>query len=269
MTIGPIRLPYCNLVWGPSAAAHAAEDGDIIVIVDTLSFSTATAVAVACGGDVYPCGTYEEAEGIARVVGGQVAVARGDVPSQGRYSLSPLTLLDLEPGSWIVLRSVNGGICTKAAASGAAVFAGALVNAGAVASAVNALLRQEPERRVSVVASGERDSASRDMPIRFAVEDSLGAGAIIVGVDCYKSPSARAAEAALDQMRGHLEWALSESVSGQELIEQGFADDVRFAAQLDTYRVVPVLHGDHFDLLKESHGEGSATGQTDEREISK
>jgi len=251
-TASPVRQPWCDLVWGPSAAAQAAAAGDIIAIVDTLSFSTATAAAAAAGGLIYPCRSYDDAVAMAARVKASPAVRRSDVPARGRFSLSPLTYRGLQPGERVVLPSVNGGVCTRAAVSGGHIVLGALVNAAAVAAAVGELRRGKPTCGVTMVACGEREEGAPDLPIRFAVEDMLGAGAIIAGLDCHKSPSARAAEAAFIHLRDHLEWALGESVSGRELIAQGFGGDVHFAAQLNEIEAAPILRGDHYELFRPS-----------------
>src|SRR5436309_15693141 len=53
--------PYrCRLEWGPEGARRGAERGDILVIVDTLSFSTTVVTAVREGGLIYPCGPDED-----------------------------------------------------------------------------------------------------------------------------------------------------------------------------------------------------------------
>src|SRR5579871_2107692 len=101
MAMGPFAQEgyRCRLDWGRRGAQAAAERGDILVIVDVLSFSTAVATAVARGGRIYPCVDMEEAAMVARIFGGEVAVHRRDVPEKGRFSLSPLTYLDMEPGT--------------------------------------------------------------------------------------------------------------------------------------------------------------------------
>ena len=108
------QSPYrCRLDWGRHGARAAAERQDILVIVDTLSFSTAVVTAVQCGGLVYPCAEDEQPGALAQRVGGEVAVRRKDVPAKGRFSLSPLTYLHLTPGTRIVLASPNGATCSR------------------------------------------------------------------------------------------------------------------------------------------------------------
>jgi 2-phosphosulfolactate phosphatase len=45
----------CRLEWGRRGAEAATVRNDVIVVVDTLSFSTAVATALHCGVTVYPC----------------------------------------------------------------------------------------------------------------------------------------------------------------------------------------------------------------------
>ena len=64
----------CKLDWGAIGAIRAAERGDIIVIVDVLSFSTTVVRAVSRGAVIYPCGEEEEFDSLANRIGAQVAV---------------------------------------------------------------------------------------------------------------------------------------------------------------------------------------------------
>ena len=82
--------PRCRLAWGAAGAADAAARGDIVVVVDVLSFSTSVSVATSRRAIVYPI---PEADvDVEKDVPAEAtwAVARGDVPERGRYSLSPL-----------------------------------------------------------------------------------------------------------------------------------------------------------------------------------
>nr|WP_274635900.1 2-phosphosulfolactate phosphatase [Microbacterium bovistercoris] len=140
--------------------------------------------------------------------------------------------------------SINGApIAAQAAASGAVVLAGSLRNAGAVARWIT----DEQHRRgtrvgVAVVPAGERDGSGE---MRFAVEDQLGAGAVVDalaarGID-HSSPEAAVACEAFRGLRGAVRHLLLASGSGQELVERGLRDDVLRAAELDAADVVPIL----------------------------
>ena len=230
----------CHLFWGPSGAQLAAETAAAIVIVDTLSFSTTVITAVGRGAVVYPCGEGDDPLRLAQQVGGVVSVGRHDVPRKGPYSLSPLTFRDLPPDTKVVLNAVNGGTCSRLAGAAPLLFVGALINAGAAAAAVSDVL--DAGRSCAVVVCGERlVEAGPGGGIRFAVEDYLGAGAILSFLECEKSAEARVCQAAFEGVRGELLPILKECDSGRELCEMGYAEDVDFSAQLNTSDTVPVF----------------------------
>lgn len=157
--------------------------------------------------------------------------------------------------------SPNGAaVAAHASASGAAlVLVGGLRNAGAAARAVHA----EQERRgartsVAVIAAGER---TPDGGWRVAVEDQLGAGAVIaaltdLGID-HTAPEAALAAEGFRALRGALRHLVSASGSAREL-RDGVAADARMAASgasptsiddaaiLDAVDAVPVLREGRF-----------------------
>lgn len=231
----------CRLEWGPIGAARAAERGDVVVIVDVLSFSTAVATAVSRGATIYPLPHRHEKSGLSLPTDAVWAMGRGEVPEQGQYSLSPLTLLNVPAGQSIVLPSLNGGTCCELSRNAPHVFIGALVNAEAVAAEVSRII-ESSNHSVTVVACGEREQGvdGRD-EIRFAIEDYLGAGAIISVLTVDKSPEALVCETAFLQKNEFLADVIWDSVSGRELREIGFEADVSFASQQDALTVCPRL----------------------------
>ncbi len=243
----------CRLHWGRRGAREAAERGDVLVVVDVLSFSSCVATAVQHGGVVYPCGKADDPDALAERAGAEVAVARPDVPARGRFSLSPLTYLGLEPGTRVVLPSPNGATCIRYGGGVPYLFVGALLNARAVAAAVSRVL-EAADLGVTVLACGERWAApSEDGELRFAAEDYLGAGAILSLLAHEKSPEACLCEGAFRQVGGDLAAALWDCGSGRELRAKGFGGDVRHAARRDLYDAVPVLRGgrlEGWDVLR-------------------
>jgi 2-phosphosulfolactate phosphatase len=129
---------------------------------------------------------------------------------------------------------------TIAAAPGI-VLAGCLRNAAAVARAADAA-----GARIGVVPAGERWP---DRSLRPAIEDWLGAGAIISGLAGARSPEAELAVAAFEEARARLPELLAASVSGRELAGWGFAGDVALAADLDAGAAVPAFEGDRYRAL--------------------
>jgi 2-phosphosulfolactate phosphatase len=222
---------------------------DILVIVDTLSFSTATATAIEHGGIILPCSAHESPGDLAARLEGTVAVGRKDVPALGRFSLSPLSFLAIEPGTRVVLTSPNGATCSRHAREVPHLFIGAPINARAVAAAVSALL-EETDLNVTIVACGERwERPGEDGELRVAVEDYLGAGAVIARLDCSKSPEARICEGAFTAAGESFADLIYDCASGLELRERGFEGDVIHAAQLDRYDSVPVMRGEMIRVL--------------------
>jgi 2-phosphosulfolactate phosphatase len=143
--------------------------------------------------------------------------------------------------------SINGAAVAAAAAeTGSLVLLGCLRNAAAVAAAVVA----EQERRgartsLSVIAGGELAGSHPRAPMRFAIEDQLGAGAIIDalgerGID-HTSPEAAVACEAFRGLRRAARHLLTASGSGRELAARGRALEVAAAAELNASEAVPVL----------------------------
>ncbi|MCI2416238.1 2-phosphosulfolactate phosphatase [Saccharopolyspora sp. K220] len=208
---------------GLRALAHCA----VLVVVDVLSFTTAADVATTTGARVLPMRWRESSvpEGVV------LAQPR----SRDRWSLSPSSLRTLTPDVLLGLPSPNGAtLCAEASGSGATVFAGCLRNSAAVA---NAAVRSGGP--IGVVAAGER----RDDELRPAIEDFLGAGAIISALPGRRSPEAELAAAAFRAVSENIGGLLADCASGRELAELGFAHDVALAAEVNSSRTVPVLRG--------------------------
>ncbi len=149
--------------------------------------------------------------------------------------------------------SINGAALADAAGdSPAVVLLGCLRNAAAVARAVLAIQHERAARTsIAVIAAGELAGRDPGAPLRFAIEDQLGAGAIIdalgaLGID-HTSPEAAAACESFRGLRGALRHLLTASGSGQELLlrqdpQSGSGrDEVLNAAAVDAASVVPVL----------------------------
>lgn len=225
------------LEWGPVGAKVLSESCDVLVVVDVLSFSTSVTVAVERGARVWPHTGGENAGALARDIGAVLAGNRG---SHDGPTLSPASLLDIEPDTRLVLPSPNGSAIAYAAVNGGvtAIDGGVIVVAGCLrnATAVGRYLRDFD--RVGVVPAGERWG---DGSLRPAYEDLVGAGAVIERIVAHDpgarlTPEAEVAALAFRSLR-----PLEECPSGRELVDRGFADDVRIASELDVSGVVPRL----------------------------
>ena len=227
-----------RIEWGRRGSSLAAERGDLLVVVDVLSFSTAVSVAVGRGAVILPCDWSDDPAAVAEREQAVAAVRRDRVPADGSYSLSPPTLEAAASGERIVLASPNGATCSRRAGQVPALYAASLLNAAATAACVQAELEADAARCVTVLACGERyKDDHEDGPLRFALEDWLGAGAVLGGLDVSLSPEARAAALAFESMRSELAGTLRECGSGRELAEAGYPQDPASAACLDAIGV--------------------------------
>lgn len=215
--------------WGAEGVAQLAPISDAVVIVDVLSFSTAVEIAVGKGATVYPYRwRNESAVAYAESVG---AILASPI-REGGYSLSPASLLTIPAGTRLVLPSPNGSTLTLATGE-VPTFAGCLRNARAVAEAARKI-----GRRISLIPAGER---WKDGSLRPAIEDLVGAGAIVHYLGGRKSPEAAIAESTFLSIRESLPSVLRECSSGKELIGKGFPEDVELAVELDASECVPAL----------------------------
>lgn len=219
--------------WGPSAIE--ALGGEIVVIVDVLRFTTAVEAAVGRDVVVHPYRWRDDTSATYATSLGAV-LADG---SEGGPSLSPVSLLQMDRGSRVVLPSPNGATCAAIAGeAGTTVVAACLRNAGAVAARLNLSTAS-----VSVIACGERWP---DGSLRPSLEDLLGAGAVIARLTGTRSPEAQMAAAAWLDARDGIAEVLSESSSGREQLQRGRADDLAYASQVDVSAAVPVLRDGAF-----------------------
>lgn len=233
--------------WGPVGAGLLAEACAILVVVDVLSFSTATSVAVERGMRVHPFPWRgEDARAYGARVGAVVASGRRAATAEHPWSLSAAALKTAPVVPDLVLPSPNGStICAAASSTGAAVVAACLRNARAVSSWLLDEGYGTADRPIGVVAAGER---WRDASLRPALEDLLGAALLVDGLAA--SPGGLSVEAAiavavLDGVPD-LPAAVRGCGSGLELIRGGFPQDVEVAVEMDSSDVVPLLRGGIF-----------------------
>jgi 2-phosphosulfolactate phosphatase len=218
-------------------------DCDVVVIVDVLSFSTATDIAVTAGARVFATPYSSEVREVAQRHNAIFAVARGEETKARPYSLSPDSLLSVPPASQLVLPCMDGAtlIATSQESSPRWVLTGCLRNASAVAAFIR---KYFPTENIAIVAAGERWP---NLSLRPALEDDLAAGAILSQLSLGEaSPEARWAAAAFHATRDTLADDVRASASGRELIDFGYPHDVESAIQYDASRTVPVLGRDGF-----------------------
>ncbi|MBL1422475.1 MAG: 2-phosphosulfolactate phosphatase [Alphaproteobacteria bacterium] len=215
-----------HVEWGAAALDAKA---DIVVIVDCLSFSTATTVATAKGARVFPFGLKGEVATFASAMAVECAQKR----SLGGLSLSPATLAGLGKGDAVILPSPNGSYLSLYA-DVPIVIAGCLRNARAVADFINI----SGVRNVQFVAAGERWQHGG---LRPAFEDWIACGAVINLLKGILTAEAGAAAASFRWAEPQLQQLMKNCVSGLELTAQNFKQDVDWASELSIAKHVPIL----------------------------
>jgi 2-phosphosulfolactate phosphatase len=203
----------------------------ITIIVDVLRFTSAVEAATSRGAVVFP---YRWADDGAQDYAESVDAALANSSQRDGPSLSPRSLLTLEPEDRVVLPSPNGATCALLAArAGSTVIASCLRNADAVGREL-----EDYEGLITVVACGERWP---DGTLRPALEDLLGAGAVLSKLGGQPSLDARSAIAAWSDAQHRVAAAIISCSSGEELQRKGATDDVIYCSQVNVSRVVPVL----------------------------
>jgi 2-phosphosulfolactate phosphatase len=242
------QSPYrCRLEWGKRGAREAAERGDILIIVDVLSFSSTVITALNYGAIIYPYPPYLDGKNYAEKVGAEYILGRREATELGKPTLSPVSFQHEHAKKKYVLSSLNGAFCTWIASEVPALLIGSLLNAASVASIANQF-SNKTKANITIIPCGEQWSEGRENEdnLRPAVEDYLGAGAILSNLEGRKSPEAEVCMAAFQNSEGKLEEWIWDCGSGRELRERGFEADVRHCSRLNVYQTVPILKKDHF-----------------------
>ncbi|MBW3559524.1 MAG: 2-phosphosulfolactate phosphatase [Proteobacteria bacterium] len=226
-------MPSVTVEWGLRGVETLRDHVSVLVIVDVLSFSIAVDVAVSRGAAVHPFAYGDkDAQATADRLGAVLAEPRR--ASGGQFSLSPVSLQAILPGTQLLLPSPNGSRLSLACGSTRA-LTGCLRNARAVARAARDLAG---DGAIGVVPAGERWP---DGGLRPAIEDLLGAGVIVQHLGLLGTPEARVARDAFLSAGGNMGAMVAESVSGRELATAGFLQDVEMAVQQDVSEHAPML----------------------------
>jgi len=227
---------------GVSGAREAAARGDVVVVIDALRASVTITSALVVGAvRVIPVLTVAEARAYVGQEGYLVAGERGGVQIEGFHFGNSPTELGRQAaevrGKTLVLTTSSGTRCVEAARGGAAaVLAGALPNATALAQAALDLAR-ERGRDIALIAAGvDGQAAVEDLFAAQVIAQRLaGMGAVPAGGG-WRDHLAESEAAEV----------LKNSLSGRKLRGLGYGEDVAFCAQIDVFEAVPIYRDDGF-----------------------
>lgn len=217
--------------WGLQGVKQLAPVSDVIIIVDVLSFSTCVDIATGNGARVYPY-QWKDASAVDYAQSINAVLADYTRKYADGYSLSPSSLTNIPAGTKLVLPSPNGSSLSLATGHTKTICA-CLRNAEAVAGYAMSMATN-----IAVIAAGEQ---WEDKTLRPAVEDLLGAGAVISYLRGSLSPESKAALSVFLAAENNLLGELLTCSSGKELIERGFKNDVYLAGDFNVSKTVPVL----------------------------
>jgi 2-phosphosulfolactate phosphatase len=220
-----------RLEWGLKGVEELAPISDVIVIVDVLSFSTCVDIATKNGAIIYP---YRWKDGTAIDYAKNLNAELADFKRKYNdgYSLSPTSLLNIEPKTKLVLPSPNGSTLTLSTGT-TPTLCGCLRNAKAVAT-----LAKKYGNKISIIAAGEQWA---DKSLRVAFEDLAGAGAIISYLSGNLSPESKTGLTIFENAKTTLLEEIKNCGSGKELIGRGFEKDILLACELNSSDNVPIL----------------------------
>lgn len=219
--------------------------GATAVVIDVLRATTTIVHALAAGcTDVRPCVELDEARKLADsmragkvLLGGErggVALPDFDLGNSPREYVAARC-----KGVSLVLTTTNGAKALARAAAAERVLVAAFVNFSAVCEQV-----RQDARPLHIVCAGIKGAP--------ALEDTLLAGAFVdflcEEMETNLNDSARLAWDCYENHGQVLAGALEISHGGQHLRSLGFDDDVRAAAEVDKFNLVPEMRRDPLRL---------------------
>jgi 2-phosphosulfolactate phosphatase len=214
-----------RLEWGMDGVEALAPHCTVLIVIDVLAFSTSIDMIVAQGGRITLRPSDGQPTGLRR----------------------PSELKAVQAGTEILMSSPNGGRLCERAAQQTQVMTGCLRNANAVADKAIDLADRGP---IGVIAAGEQwgvhpQSGQHQGTLRVAIEDYLGAGAIVSALlaEGYSpaSPEAALAATTFRTAEPYLGELLGGCGSGLELGEKGLSEDIALAGQVNVSKATPHL----------------------------
>ena len=222
-----------KLEWGIHGVEELAPISDVIILVDILSFSTCVDIATNNGAIIYPY-RWKDGTAIDYAISLGAELADFERKFADGYSLSPTSLINIQPQTKLVLPSPNGSTLSLATKT-TPTLCGCLRNAAAVAKYAMSF-----GKKISIVPAGEQ---WEDISLRPAFEDLIGAGAIISYLRGDLSPESKTALSVFEELKTNLLKEIKHCSSGKELTDRGFEKDIDLACDFNISDNIPCLIG--------------------------
>jgi 2-phosphosulfolactate phosphatase len=233
-----------DVVFTPAGLSPSEVQGRPVFVIDILRATTVMCAALSHGAKaIIPVASTEEALRLAQTIGSTDVLLAGEkncvrIPGF-QLGNSPLEMTESAVrGKTIIVTTSNGTKALLACQGASSVYLTAAVNLSTAAEKARESLGAD--RHILVVCAGRENT--------FSLDDAYCAGRLIAAVQGHTKPRRGlndAAIACLDlvrRYRDNWERPLAYSRAGRELIRLGFRDDVREAARLDAYPVLPHFH---------------------------
>jgi 2-phosphosulfolactate phosphatase len=243
-----MRLDVC---FTPGGLSAAEVQGRTVFVIDILRATTSICVALSHGAKaIIPVGSTEEALRLAQTIGSANVLLAGEkqcVRIPGFHlGNSPLEMTEAAVrGKTIIVTTSNGTRALLACQGAAAIYPAAAVNLTVAAERAREAL--DGDQDILIVCAG-RDGT-------FSLDDAYCAGRLVSAILGGTKPSRAlndAGLASLDLVRRYgSRWTrpLAYSQAGRELIRLGFRADLREAARVDAYPILPHFHERRITLV--------------------
>jgi 2-phosphosulfolactate phosphatase len=240
-----------DVVFSPAGLSQPDLQRRAVFVIDILRATTMMCAALSNGAKaIIPVTSTEEALRLAATIGSSDVLLAGErkcVKIPGFHlGNSPLEVTErVVRGRTLIVTTSNGTKALLACHGAAGVFAAAAANLGVAAERGREAL--DSNQNLLIVCAGRNGA--------FALDDAYCAGRLAAAVLGGTRPRRGLNDAALASLalvrRYGTGWErpLRLSRSGRELLKRGFEDDVRDAARLDAYPVLPHLHERRVTLM--------------------
>src|SRR5215218_721251 len=233
-----------DVFFTPAGLSPGEVQGRAVFVIDILRATTTMCAALSHGAKaILPVGSTEEALRLAQTIGSTDVLLAGEkdcvrIPGFNLGN-SPLEMTEgAVRGKTIILTTSNGTKALLACQGASSVYPTAAVNLSAAAEKAREALVSD--QHILIVCAGRGGA--------FSLDDAYCAGRLAAAILGGTNPRRGLYDAAIARpdlvrrYRDGWERPLTYSRAGRELVRLGFREDLREAARIDAYPVLPLYH---------------------------